>query len=885
MKQIPRKNMTMKLTKAIAGMSAIAALCGVTAFADPLNTPFLLVDVDGGTSPVTQAGFQSFPIPAQGSWNLGLSWSQTFSAPANFTSNAYTPGPISVTITATNSEAAAATNANWYTNFPSYLLQNVPGGYNVGSAFPTGASNQDLLNDFVAVDHYPPVGFGLDYIQVTVSGLKTNENYEFTAWDYDAQWTTSGYQINQVGWTFVDPNAYTTNNSFQPPNSPYPNARVIIDGGPQPTTAYGNSGSFTVHTDTNGSFTVYAYEDDQNYNGAFQEVPFNGFALGPGIDTNYLPNTNIITTLNNPAPITVGPPAGWQYYNGLNINDSGYTNNTFPTTVAGTSPTTLGETFIPTRDMVLRNFYFVCRSTTNTGHYTPVLWDLGVTNLANTSQFYATNTPTANPPNLLDHPAQFPLAYWDFAPGGTNVLTNMTVVRFQLPSPLDQVTLTQGHSYFLGFTWVAGSGSNDLVLAGTTNGLTYTNGAAFGGKPAFAGAEQNMQTTGNNLIMALDVLNPNPAVSLSSYPLTAATTSWPNLAGMGNGGNPLYTVAMGTPTYDTAQGGDPGYLDFIATGDGSGNAPNIGYIDAGAAQSMSVYVTNSFKLGAIGIVMRGVGSSNALMSLSVYRVTNTFFSSTTTIEKFPRNYQPNIDTEPLGLPVWQTNVNFYYTTNDDLSGTGTTNQILILTLPSQYQANLVGNNSIPTQTPGSGYGCYVFEISAPRIGQNASSPNLFLWEHNSLDSGWQDALFPASVTGSILGDGYDTNGPSAGTYYLVEPVALGRASTDPDVYAGMIAGTGSPRQYQLALYQASGVQNPTNIVINTVSHSNSGSSTVLNWTATGGSGAYTFSVWGTSSLNPPITWTQLASGLPATPTTYTDTSATGAVKFYRVTSP
>lgn len=887
----------MKVVKAIAGMSVIATLCGVTAFADPLNPVFLKVDIDGASG-TTQAGFQSFPIPAQSQFYLGLSWSQTFTAPANFTSNVFTPGPITVTIMATNSEAVAATNANWATNFPSYLLQNVPGGINQSATFAAGASNLDLLNDFVAVDHYPPVGFGDDYIQVTVEGLVPNTNYEFTAWDYDPAWTTTGYLINGVGWTTQNPAPGGTN-SFQPtwavgymgsdssyPPNPYDPRlnviRVVTDGGPNPTSAYGKSGSFTVTTDGSGKFTLYAFEDDANYNGAFQEVPFNGFALGPGTNSNYAPTTNTITTVNNPAPIASGPPVGWMYYNGLNINDSTFGSSHFPTTVAGNNPTTLGETFIPTRDTLLRNFYFVCQSTTNTGHYTPVLYDLGVTNLATTTSFTTTNTPVPTP-NLLGHLSLFPQEYWDFYPGGTNVLTNSTIVEFKLTTPGDYVTLSQGHSYFLGFTWVPGSGSNDLAMASTASGLTYANGAAFGGRPVAGGSQQSLTNANVNLIMALDVLNPNPVVTVSSYPLTAATTSWPTLAGMANSGNPVYTAAMDTPSYDTAQGGNPNFLDSGAGGD-SANGPGIGYIDAGAAQSMSVYVTNTFKLGAIGVVMRGIGSSNALMSLSVYHVTNTYFVATDTIEHWPRNFQPNIDTAPLGAPVWGTNVNFYYTTNYDLAGNGATNQILILTLPSQYQTNLIGNNSIPGPTPGSGYGSYVIEISSPILGQNAGNPNLFLWQHNTVDSKWQSGLFPASVTGDTLdGDGYDTGPASGGSYYEVVPVALGRASIDADTYAGMIAGTGSPRQYTLALYQASNVIPPSTITITSVTHS--GNSTVLNWTETGGAGAYTYTVWKTSSLNPTITWSQVATSLSAATTTYTDTTATGAVSFYRVTSP
>jgi hypothetical protein len=284
-----------------------------------------------------------------------------------------------------------------------------------------------------------------------------------------------------------------------------------------------------------------------------------------------------------------------------------------------------------------------------------------------------------------------------------------------------------------------------------------------------------------------------------------------------------------------------------------------------------------------------------------------------------------------------------------------------MTLPSQYQKNLIGSDSIPTSTPGSGYGSYVFEISSPLIGQNFGSPGLFLWEHNSLDSSYQSILFPSGITGGPS-DGYDTGPASGGTYYEVVPVALGRPNEDPETYAGMIAGTASPRQYQLALYAADpnaaamptispnggtfggsttvtlscstpsstiyyttngitptatpseqysspftlgssaivqamatagGFNNSavasapftiipsslTSITITSVTHS--GSSTVLNW-APAPTGSYSYTVWRTSSLNP-VSWTSLLSGISAS--TYTDTTASAGINFYRVSSP
>jgi len=51
----------------------------------------------------------------------------------------------------------------------------------------------------------------------------------------------------------------------------------------------------------------------------------------------------------------------------------------------------------------------------------------------------------------------------------------------------------------------------------------------------------------------------------------------------------------------------------------------------------------------------------------------------------------------------------------------------------------------------------------------------------------------------------------------------------------------------------------------------------------------TYTVQKTTSLNPPVTWTTMATGIPATSKAYTttkvDNSASGSMAFYRVTWP
>jgi hypothetical protein len=226
----------------------------------------------------------------------------------------------------------------------------------------------------------------------------------------------------------------------------------------------------------------------------------------------------------------------------------------------------------------------------------------------------------------------------------------------------------------------------------------------------------------------------------------------------------------------------------------------------------------------------------------------------------------------LGVPIFGTNVDFIYTTNNN-GGNGATNQLLVLTLPPQYQNVITGSATAPYQS-------YAIEICAGDLGQNAGNYGVFLVVRNSQDSLWQSGLFPASVTGAPS-DGFATNAASGNGYVEITPMMLGRPNPDPELFAGGLVGVGSgtERSMPLAIYAAPSTSPATSITITSVTRS--GGNTVLNWTSSGGSSP-TFTVYRSSSLSP-SSWTSLQSGISGN--TYTDTTASGGVNFYRVHSP
>ncbi len=878
------KRSVRNIIRAILSVMALTTLCGI-ATANPVNTPFLFVDFNlttgtAGTQTNNAVNTGSPIFTSFNGWNFssppGGGGVTSFSSVSNFPatrwafSNALTaPGPVTVTLLASNYLDPSGAGSTF----------TFPGTENTGNspdvvdrATMSGDPTAALYNDYIYVMHNANIGFGHDFFTLTFSNLFPGTNYEVTLFSFDpGHGDASGYYnaagtnnpaLNQ-NFTPGSVSSATSNNPsvLIPDTGPWPeNSTVTGVAGNYTNELYLYSGSLFVTADANGVATVYMWEADYTF-GTYQRVPFNGFALGLATNIVIPPASNAIPTLLNPVPASLGPPTVWPYFAGIAIpSSSTYADQPFGN---ASNATWMGETFIPTRDVNLRNFDFVVRGTTNSGSYTLVLFDLGVANTVTNGYLTATNR-IARPDlavNLLSHPTLLKPKWWTFSPSALRI-TNTSIVKFKLPSTLDEVYLTNGHSYFLGLQW-NGDGNNDLVWETTTSGLTYTNGAAFWGGIS----RLTNDTVPRNLIMAVEVLNPNPVISVANSPLT---TSWPTVAGMTNSGHPVLLVDDGDGT-----GADPSYLTEY-----TGNTPPVnggilmGLGGAGAVRSMSFYATNSFNLGAIGVRMRGTGSSNVLFTLAVYQITNTFFTATNSIEHWPRNFQPNTDSSPLGIPIFATNVDFYYPTN--INNNGTNDQVLILTLPPQYQAAINGSLVSP-------YSSYAIELYSEDIGQNASAGGLFQLMRDVSDSLWQEDLFP-DVGGGI---GFRTNSASAGAFVLVEPMMLTRPNPDPETVAGDVVGQPGVRQMVMALYAAPAapvIVYPTSIHITSVTHT--GSNTVLNWSEVGGSGAYTYSVYRSSNLSTPkASWTLLQSSIPAGTTTYTDTTASGTPNFYVIHSP
>jgi hypothetical protein len=719
------------------------------------------------------------------------------------------------------------------------LTTNYNNSWNLGVRNRTAETDTNFLGpvyqDLLFVQHTSSVGWGEDFYTINFSGLVANTNYEVTLFDYDSSYGLSG-DLAYAAWSTTNPAAWLANISYNNGYNPGDTAHTppIIaqnlmagpfSADPAVNDPYAYSSSFIVTTDPTGSATVYGWANNTAITSS-QHIPLNGYMLGgPTSLSNNFVLTNQVVTVINPVTTSYGPPVAWPYTAGIAVSASAYTDQPF-----GAS-TLMGQTFTATRDFLFRDFYIACSGTTNSGRYLLVLYDLG------TGGSPASFTPGTYT-NLLSHPLASTPAYWSFSPNGR---TN-AIVECKLTAPADQVYCTNSHTYYLGFQY-SGYGSNDMVLE--------TSGTAFTGGTSYSGDTTNQTSGTGDFVMAVGVLNPNPQISVTSYALSG---SWPN-------------VAIATPTsplmapYFDPQNGNGGSWD----GSAAESSPMT--VNVGSCVSMSFIATNNFKLAAISMRQHGYGSSNLLFTLSVYDITNSFFSVTNTVNKWPFNFVPNIDSSPKGIPVIGTNVDFYYTAANGANGPGqgTNDQLLVLTITnSAYQPLMKSNHN------------YVVEISTDYVGENTGNIGMFQWIR---DTGgiFQQELFPDTGGGA----GYATNSASTNMFYYVLPRALSRADTDPETMAGDVVASGV-RDMIMAIYAAPAPPaQPTSIHISSVTH---GPGTVtLNWN-TVPTGSFTFSVYKSSTVGAsfPSGWTQIATGVTAN--TYTDNSATGSQAFYRVTS-
>jgi hypothetical protein len=793
-----------------AGTLALATLCR-TASATPVETnQFLKVDINGANGP-NEASFQSWAFASSPGANL---FTNTFSG-------------VTVVLEAHSSNGQTAQTRNR------------------GSM--SGQAWANLLNDFFYCPRNTAVGYGAEYVALTFSGLAANTNYEITVWNYDQNDPSTA---TYMAWGIVSP---TNNPNYQPVpggGGLTPKRARVHMTGPWPSGVSGDtnvqefvySASFYVTADGSGNATIYGWNDSDSYPQT-QIAYVNGFMIGGPTTNSFVPPvTNTITTLVNPVPTAYGPPTVWPYTAGIAIpTDGTYTDESFTN-----GSTIMGETFKAFRDFKLRNFYLALKSTTNSGQYLAACYDLGTNAPANSLTPGASN-------NLFANLTASPQSYWGFNPGFLNITNNPGIVKFKFNAVGDQPACLSGHYYFLGLIYVPGSGSNDLVWKRTTSGATYANGSAYKGSAA------SVANTGfggtRNFIMAIDVLNPNLVIDVTNATLAS---TWPTLA----------TTVPGTPvmaTYNNPFSGTLGLNDDPVNDNAMGPANTA--VPVGLANglnlSMSFYATNTFNLGAVAFRQRGLGSSNVLFTLAIWDVTNTFFTATDSIEHWPRNFQPNIDTDPKGIPIFKTNVDFYYTADNGRlgAGLGTNDQVLILSFNNPaYQVPIQNNHH------------YAVEISADTTGQNANTDGLFQLVRD-IDGLFQKNLFPD------LGDGIQTlgkrtNSASAGIGIVVSPRMLRRTYNDPETFAGDVVGSDGVRDVVMAIYAVPA--QAQNITITSVSRS--GNNVTLTWNSTGG----TYSVLRKINLTD-ATWTTLATGLSSP--TYTDTTASAVTGFYRVSSP
>jgi hypothetical protein len=284
---------------------------------------------------------------------------------------------------------------------------------------------------------------------------------------------------------------------------------------------------------------------------------------------------------------------------------------------------------------------------------------------------------------------------------------------------------------------------------------------------------------------------------------------------------------------------------------------------------MGFWTTNmtNFNLGAVAIRMHGIGSSNVLCTLAVWWITNTYFTATDSIEHFPRNFQPNIDSRPLGIPVFGTNLDFYYW--GAATGDGLDDQILVLAITNTAYQVLIHSNS-----------AYAIEITSDTVGNYANGEGLFMWDYGNNSDEFQYLDFPPTCNSDW---GWATGG--AGGCHDVLARILHRTFTDPETYAGEVSGSPEAAlEAIMAVYAAP----PSYIKVSGVSRMVG--NTVLTWNGVAGA---TYSVFRTNVLTSPTfttNWQQLVTGYPingaaAGSLSYTDTTATANLEFYRIRSP
>ena len=228
----------------------VALSLAASAFAAPVNTPFLSVDFNGsgGGAPTgpTQAGFQAFGV----------------SNPAGATSltNSYVVGANTYSVNLAMSAAASGTP----TNFTSR---------DRGANGSATASN--LLRDFALLLRDTNFGLGTSHFVLSVGGLAANTSYEFTGYAEDQN--SAGPGTNREGFATVAPSGYQPAAAYA--NAPTGAAYHYTAPMLAPNGQYDQAVSFNATTNASGVLTVYVYADTDSYSNQTATI-LNGFEIG-----------------------------------------------------------------------------------------------------------------------------------------------------------------------------------------------------------------------------------------------------------------------------------------------------------------------------------------------------------------------------------------------------------------------------------------------------------------------------------------------------------------------------------------------------------------------------------------------------------------------------
>jgi hypothetical protein len=264
----------MRLKLFVCFLMAGALALVTQSYAAPILTPFLSVDINGYNA----GGGQSLGPTAAGfqPWEMaeGL-----FLDPAIDWPNSGAAGLTKVFATGIGNITANLTGFG-----PSRGARNRGANSDVGS---------DLTSDFIFQQRDNAIGFGRNYIKLTLSGLAPLTRYEFTAWARDH---FNGGTDSFQAWSDLDtlsgtdgPSAWLDSHvaagaSYQPApggvNNPIPKKSRSPVSGPAGADLYTYSTTFMTQSNASGKATIYGWADPNAFSGVQGATLLNGFLLG-----------------------------------------------------------------------------------------------------------------------------------------------------------------------------------------------------------------------------------------------------------------------------------------------------------------------------------------------------------------------------------------------------------------------------------------------------------------------------------------------------------------------------------------------------------------------------------------------------------------------------